>query len=76
MTKFILAILSLTIFNAHADTSLLGKEQTKKFVRYALWYEGVELTPEAKAQMETLSAQNDKVYLGEEILLPLEKLDI
>jgi hypothetical protein len=76
MTKFILAVLTFTIFNAHADTSLLGKEQTKKFVRYALWYEGVELNAEAKAKMQDLSTQNKKVYLGEEILLPLENLEL
>lgn len=59
-----------------ADTSVLGADQTKKFVRYSLWYQGLELKDAQKDAKKSLTTEYLEGKIKEELYVPLQKLDI
>tara|TARA_B100001971_G_C18268012_1_gene596326 strand:+ start:83891 stop:84118 length:228 start_codon:yes stop_codon:yes gene_type:complete len=59
-----------------AESQILGPEQTKKFVKYSLWYEGVQLENQKFDYQKSLTSQYLDGKIKEELFVPLQKLDI
>lgn len=75
MLRIIIGLCFLSSF-CYADSSVLGAEQTKKFVRYSLWYEGVDLNKDKNDPKKSLTTEYLEGKIKEELYVPLQKLDI
>ena len=75
MLKIIIGLCFLSSLTL-AESHVLGPEQTKKFVKYSLWYEGVNVANEKYDDKKALTNEYLNGKIKEELFVPLQKLDI
>lgn len=75
MLKVIIGLCFLSSLS-FAESQVFGPEQTKKFVRYSLWYEGVQFENQKYDAKKSLTNEYLNGKIKEELFVPLQKLDI